>query len=136
MLSAEVLVRTTAEDRPRITLPLSANVSGRIWMQSRTLSFGAFLQGKPRTASLKFRPLSADVQFGEVKAVARKGKVRVEVKPDPLHGKRGVWRLYATVAEDVEPGPLDDEVIELHTEVEGEEVTLVKVRGYVRAVPR
>lgn len=136
MFSAEVLVRTTDEDRPRLTLPLSANVSGRIWMQSRTLSFGAFPQGKPRTASLKFRPLRKEIELGEVKAVARKGKVTVEVKPDPLHGKNGVWRLYATVVDDVEPGSLDDEVIELHTEVEGEEVTLVKVRGFVRAVPR
>ncbi len=136
MLSAEVLVRTTDADRPRLTLPLSANVSGRIWMQSRTISFGAFPQGKPRTASLKFRPLRRDIDLGEVKAVARKGKVTVEVKPDPLHGKDGVWRLYAAVVDDVEPGSLDDEVIELHTQVEGEEVTIIKVRGYVRAVPR
>lgn len=136
MLSAEVLVRTTDADRPRVTLPLSANVSGRIWMQARTLSFGAFSQGKSRTASLKFRPLDESVQLGRVRAVARKGKVRVEVKPDPYHGKDGVWRLYGTVPEDAQPGSLDDEVIELHTEVEGEEVTVVKVRGYVRAVPR
>jgi hypothetical protein len=72
------------------------------------------------------------VRFDKPRAVARKGKIRVAVEPDPYHEEEGVWRLVGTVPEDVEAGSLDDEVIEIHTGIPGEEVTLVKVRGYVR----
>lgn len=133
MFSAEVLVRTTNEARPRLTLPVNANVCGKIWMQARTLSFGSFTRGRPRKASLKFRPFDDSVVFGEVSARVREGRIQVEVKPDPLHAKKGVWRLYGTVPADAEPGSLEGEVIELHTGVEGEEVTLVEVKGFVRA---
>jgi hypothetical protein len=136
MFSAEVLVRTTHKDHRRLTIPLSANVCGKVWMQSRTLSFGAFRQGTARSASLKFRPFERTVRFDAPRALARKGRIRVEVKPDPLHKDDGVWRLYGTVPEDARAGSLDDEVIELHTGLEGEEVTLVKVRGYVRPARR
>ena len=132
MFSAEVRVRTTDAERPELTLPLSANVCGKIWMQSRTLSFGAYDKGQARTASLKFRPFDKSVQFGAVTAKSRSGRLVVEAKPDPLHAKAGFWRLYGTVPADREVGRLDDEVIELHTGVPGEEVTLVKVRGTVR----
>jgi hypothetical protein len=132
IFSAEVLIRTTSEKRPRVTLPLSANVCGKVWMQARTLSFGAFARGRERTASLKFRPFDDSVTFKDVHAVARKGRIEVRVIPDPLHAAKGVWRLYGTVPPETEAGSLDDEVIELHTGAAGEEVTLVEVRGYVR----
>lgn len=132
MFSAEVLVRTTDERRPRLTLPLSANVCGKVWMQSRTLSFGAFDRGTRRTASLKFRPFDETIVFGEVHARARHGRIDVEVVPDPRHAKKGYWRLSASVPLDTPVGSLDEEVIELHTGAPGEEVTLIKVRGTVR----
>lgn len=132
MFSAEVLVRTDDEHKPRLTLPLSANVCGKIWMQSRTLSFGAFTEGDERTATLKFRPFDDTVSFGEVRAVARKGRIEVEARPDPLHVEKGVWRLFGRVPQGTPAGSLDDEVIELHTGVPGEEVTLVQVRGTIR----
>lgn len=132
MFSAEVRVRTSDAERPELTLPLSANVCGKIWMQSRTLSFGAYDRGRPKTASFKFRPFDKSVKFGTVTAKSRSGRLLVEAKPDPLHAKAGFWRLYATVPADREVGRLDDEVIELYTGVPGEEITLVKVRGTVR----
>jgi hypothetical protein len=131
--SAEVLVRTTNPEHPRLTMPLSANVSGRIWFQARTMTFGSFDAGTERNASLKFKPFGKDVTFGKVSAVARKGLIEVEVKPDPYHAAKGVWRLYGRVPASAEAGSLDDEVIELHTGVPGEEVTLIKVKGTVRA---
>lgn len=133
MFSAEVRVRTTHATSPELTVPLSANFCGKIWMQARTLSFGAYDQGAEKTASLKFRPFDKSVEFGDVKARSRSGRLRVEAKPDPFHAKAGYWRLYGTVPADREPGSLDAEIIELHTGIPGEEVTLVKVRGTVRA---
>ena len=132
MFSAEALVRTTDKDRPRLTLPLSANVCGKVWMQSRTLSFGTISQGLSRGASLKFRPFDKGVKFEDVTAKARLGLIQVEVKPDPYHGDKGYWRLSGTVPKDAAVGSLSEEVIELHTGAVGEETTLVKVSGFVR----
>ncbi len=131
--SAEVLVRTTDKERARLTLPLSANVCGKIWMQARTLSFGSFDQGTPRTASIKFRPFNKTITFGEVRAKARHGRIEVEVEPDPYHKEKGYWKLSGRVPQETPVGSLDDEVIELHTGVPGEEITLIKVKGTVRA---
>lgn len=132
LFSAEVLVRTTDAERPRLTLPLSANVHGKIWMQARTLSFGVVPAGKERSASIKFRPFDDSVTFGEVSARARKGLVQVEVKPDPYLAKDGYWKLIGTVPEGAPAGSLEGEVIEIRTGVPGEEVTEVRVLGRVR----
>lgn len=132
MYSAEVLVRTTDKERPRIVTALSANVCGKVWLQSRRLSFGTFTQGRKRSSSIKFRPFDKTVTFGEVSAKSRSGRLQVEVKPDPYMGDKGVWKLIATVPVGATAGSLEQEIIELHTGVPGEEVTLLKVRGRVR----
>ena len=125
-------MRTTHPERSRMTLPLSANITGKLWIQSRTLSFGVFEPGTGKTASLKFGPGKPNVTMRNVRARARMGKLRVEVKPDPLHKDRGLWRLYGHVPTHAPSGTLDDEVIELHTGVEGEDLVLIKVRGRIR----
>ncbi len=133
MYSAEVLLRTTDKEQPRITLPLSANVCGKIWLQARRLSFGSFPQGRVRKASIKFRPFDKTVTFGKVSAKSRSGRLTVEVKPDPYMADQGYWKLTATVPADATPGSLDEEIVELRTGVPGEELTLLKVRGRVKA---
>jgi hypothetical protein len=132
MHSAEVLVRTTHPDRPRVTLPVSANVCGKIWLQARRLSFGSFRAGRPRTASIKLRPFDEAMRFGAVSARSPSGRILVEVKPDPFMAEQGYWKLIATVPADAAPGSLDQEVIELRTDMPGEELTLLAVRGSVR----
>lgn len=132
MYSAEVLLRTTNKERARLTLPLSANICGKIWLQARRLSFGSFTQGRVRKASIKFRPFDDSVTFGAVRAKSRSGRILVAVKPDPYMADQGYWKLTATVPADAEPGTLDEEIIELHTGVAGEEVTLLAVRGRVK----
>ncbi len=132
MYSAEVLIRTDHKERARVTLPLSANVCGKIWLQARRLSFGSFKQGRVRKASIKFRPFDDTVTFGKVSAKSRSGRLHVDVKPDPYMADQGYWKLTATVPADATPGTLEDEIVELHTGVPGEEVTLLKVRGTVK----
>ncbi|MDJ0974583.1 MAG: DUF1573 domain-containing protein [Planctomycetota bacterium] len=133
MYSAHLLVRTNHPEFARMELPLSANVVGRVWIQSRVMHFGVVEKGTRRTARLKFRPNDATTEFADVRATARGGKLEVQVGPDPLHKEKRLWVLEATVPADAAEGRLDDEVIELHTGVPGEEVILVRVRGRVRA---
>ncbi|MDA1194831.1 MAG: DUF1573 domain-containing protein [Planctomycetota bacterium] len=133
MFSAEVLVRTTHAERPRLTLPLSANVVGRIWMQSRAFSFGAVRLPTDKASSIKLKPYAEGVKLEKLRAVARLGKVVVEVIPDPYMAEIGMWKLIARIAPDAPQGSLEDEVIELHTGVPGEEIVLLSVRGHVLA---
>lgn len=131
MYSNEVLVKTNHAEHPRLSLPLSANVTGRVWVQSRTLSFGALRRGATRSASIKLRPFDPTVTLKDLTARALKGRVAVRIEPDPVHGEDGVWRLTGTVGPDATPGTLDEEVIEVVTGVEGEEVIRIQVRGHV-----
>ena len=133
LFSAEAILRTDAKGRERITMPITANVCGPVWIQSRRIPFGTVIAGKARTASVKLRPFDRKQKFSNVSAKARLGKVRVEIKKDPFHGDRGFWRLYISVPEDAPVGPLHDEVIEVHTGLPGVPPTLVSVSGRVRA---
>jgi hypothetical protein len=132
MFSAEVRVRTTDKERPELTFALSANICGKVYMQSRYVSFGAYDKGQAKTASIKFRPFDKSIHFGEVTARSRSGALEVEAIPDPRHAEAGFYRLSVTVPADRPVGSLADEVIELHTGVPGEELILVGVKGSVR----
>ena len=128
--SAEVLVKTSLESRKRITVPLTANVVGRVWLQTRTIHFGVVPEGTSRTASIKLRPRDDGDQLGAVSATSRSGALEVAVTRD-AHDER-YWVLKVTVPDSTKPGRLDDEVVELRTEVPGEERIEVQVRGRVR----
>lgn len=131
--SAHLLVRTDHPKHQRLELPLSANVVGKVWMQARVLHFGVVEQGTPRSATLKFRPNQESAPFNAITAKSRSKRVQVQVKPDPFRPTSGLWVLTATVPADASAGRLDEEVVELHTGVKGEEVILIQVRGRVRA---
>lgn len=131
MYSAEVLVKTTHPEHPLLSLPLSANVTGKIWVQSRTLTFGAFRRGEPRTASIRLRPFDTSITLKDLTARALKGRIEVRIEPDPVHGEDGVWRLTGSVPGNVAAGSLDDEVIEVHTGVPGEETIRIQIKGHV-----
>ena len=128
LFSANALIRTTHPDYPRISLPLTANITGRVWVQSRTVYFGWVNEGEAKSTSILVRPFDESVDLGEVSAVSRNGKVAVEVVPFPGHP---TWRrLRVTAPATAARGRLDD-VVELRTAVRGEEVTAIQVRGEV-----
>jgi hypothetical protein len=129
MFSSTALVRTDHPDYPRLAVPLTAAVSGHVWLQSRVATFGYVLQGESRRSTISIRPFSKDVDLGAVSVKVRGGKVEAKVEPDPNLPK-GNYRLTVSVPETAKPGTLDD-VVELHTAVKGEEVVEIAVRGEV-----
>lgn len=129
LFSAQALIRTTHPDYPRISLPLTANITGRVWVQSRVVYFGWVKAGAAKTTSILVRPFDADGDLGEVTASSRDGRVQVEVTSKP--GDPPAWRrLRITAPATAAPGRLDD-VILLRTAVVGEEITEIHVRGEV-----
>jgi hypothetical protein len=136
MYSAELLVRTDHPDYPRMSMPLSANVVGAVWLQMRTMHFGIVKSGTSKTARLKFRPYDEHVKFGEVHASCSDDRIKVSVRRDPLFQAERSWILSATVRDDAEAGRLDEAVIRLHTGTAGEETSEISVRGRIRAPRR
>ncbi len=129
MFSATALIRTDHPDYARISLPLTAHVTGKVWLQSRTVYFGWVPKGKSKRTAILVKPFSKDVDLGEVTAVSRKGRIEVTVEKDPM-GRAGWWRVVVVVPGDAEVGKLDD-VLEIRTQVPGEEKTEIEVRGEV-----
>ncbi len=136
MFSAEAIIRTNVKGKERITMPITANVCGPVWIQSRRLPFGTVPQGTTRTASVKLRPYDRKQVFKNVSARAKLDKVNVEIKKDPYHGDRGFWRLIVTVPKDAPAGTLNDEVIEVHTGLPGASPTLVTISGRVQRIAK
>lgn len=132
--SAEVLVRTDHPERSRVTLALSGNVVGKLYVQNRYFSFGKVKTLPwPKASSVKVKPYDADVKIVKPRATSKLGKVIVEVIPDPYMAAQGMWKLIARVAPNAPAGSLEDEVITLHTGVPGEETVEFAVRGTVSA---
>jgi hypothetical protein len=134
MLSASALLRTDHPDYPRIEVPLTVNVSGRVWVQSRTVNFGWLKAGETKRNTFAVRPFNKEVKLGSLQAVARRGKVLVEVTREEKGPSPG-WRVTASVPKDAPPGKIDD-VIDLTTDVPGEERIEIAVRGEVLPGPR
>jgi len=134
MFSATALIRTDHPDYARISVPVTAHVTGKVWLQSRTVYFGWVPKGKSKSSAILVKPFSKDVNLGEVTASSRNGKVVVEVEKHPL-GREGWWRVVVRVPEDAAVGKLDD-VLEIRTQVPGEETTELEVRGEVLDVAR
>lgn len=129
--SAEVLVKTDHPGQERFKLPLSANVVGRVWLQTRTIHFGVIPEGTSRQASIRLRPRDEGVDLGAVAATSATGHLVAEVRKDERHD--GTWILTVTVPDTTAPGRLDDEKVVLETQVPGEERIEIQVRGRVRA---
>jgi hypothetical protein len=129
MYSGTAIVRTNHPRHARLLVPLTANVSGRVWVQTRTVYFGWVPQGDSKSSAVSIRPLRPDGKLGVVEARAREGRVTTSLEPDPRGGAEA-WRLVVRVPEDAAPGKIDD-VIEVRTEVPGEPVTEIQVRGEV-----
>ncbi|MDJ0974584.1 MAG: DUF1573 domain-containing protein [Planctomycetota bacterium] len=127
--SKHAVVETDHPDFPRVRVSLTANVVGKVWIQKPRLFFGLIARGETRTLKTLVRPaLGSGVRLGKVSARSRKGVLKTELVPVP--GRPEHYTLAITLPGNAKAGLLDD-VIELRTQVDGEAVTTVDVRGRV-----
>jgi hypothetical protein len=129
--SKRAVVTTTHPDTEQVMIPLTAHVVGKVWVQKHRIHLGLVPRGREKSASVTFRPFRPGIELGKVSARSRRGILRTAIEPS--FGPSGPGhRLRVTVPADAPLGPLDD-VVELRTQVPGEEVTEIHVRGRVYA---
>lgn len=127
--SKRAVVTTTHPDTPKVMIPLTAHVVGKVWIQKHRIHLGLVQRGKAKSASITFRPFKPDIDLGRVTARSRRGVLQTAIVPS--FGPSGpAQRLRVTVPADSPLGPIDD-VIELRTQVPGEEITEIRVVGRV-----
>ncbi len=129
MYSAVALIRTDAPGHERLEVPLQAFVSGLVWVQERSVDLGWVRQGQTKTRRLSVRPFRKGIDLGKVTARARDGRVQVEVAPDGSD-RPGWWVVNVIVPASLPKGAVRD-VVEVGTEVKGEELTEVQVKAEI-----
>ena len=136
-VSKKVTVTTTHPSVPRVYIPLTAHVVGKVWVQTQRLYLGLVPRGTSKNASVMLRQFDKTQPLGEIQARARKGVLWVTVEdtftppgPGPNDPPRPAKRVRVTVPANAPLGPLDDE-IEITTGIPGEETIVIQVRGRV-----
>jgi hypothetical protein len=128
-MRAVVIVRTDAKGYERIDVTLQGYVSGHVWVQEREVNMGWVGKGQTKTRPIRVKPLRKGTNLGKVSARSKNGRVQVEAIPD-TEARPGEWMLQIRVPADAPKGKLED-VIEILTEVPGEEITEIKVRAEI-----
>ena len=124
-VSGVVIVRTDDPKHPRFTVPVQAFVSGKVWVDRRSVSLGIVPAGRGRETAVIVRAFGPGIDLGAVTAKARKGLVEVKVLPS---GKE--WVVTIRVPENAPTGRIDD-VVEVASAIPGEPPAEVKVVGSV-----
>jgi len=129
--SKKAVVTTTLATQKQILIPITARVVGKVWVQTSRVYLGLIPQGRAKSASIVFRAFKPQIKLGRVSAQARGGILQVAI--EDTNGPGGpAKRLRVSVPADAPVGSLDD-VIELHTQVPGEELVTIQVRGRIFA---
>jgi hypothetical protein len=126
-VSAMAIVRTDDADAAsaRISVPIQAFVSGKVWLDRRAVSLGIVPFGKGRPIAVICRPFGAGVDLGEVTATSRKGRVECKAIRS---GKE--WVVTITLPETSPSGRVED-VVEVKSSIAGEPPAEVVVTGTV-----
>jgi hypothetical protein len=126
---AILIVRTDAPGYERIDVAMQGYVSGHVWVQEREVNMGWVGRGQTKTRPIRVKPLRKGTNLGTVTARTRHGRVQVEAIPD-TENRPGEWMLQIRVPADAPKGKLED-VVEILTEVPGEESTEIRVRAEI-----
>ncbi|MCC7138671.1 MAG: DUF1573 domain-containing protein [Planctomycetes bacterium] len=124
-VSGTAIVRTDAAEAPRLTLPVQAFVSGKVWLDRRRVTLGLLPPGKGRRIAVVCRPFGEGTELGEVTAKARKGTVRATAVRS---GRE--WVVTVELPEDAPPGRIED-VVEVACSIPGEPPAEIEVMGTV-----
>ena len=125
-VSGTALLRTDDPDYPRIDAAITAFVSGKVWVDQRSVSLGMVPPAADREVMVGCRGITPDVQLGKVTAKARDGRVEVRVVP----GGHDDWLIGVKVPKDAKPGRLADVVL-VSSSIPGEPPAEIAVSGRV-----
>jgi len=124
-VSGVVVVRTDDRKHPRFTVPVQAFVSGKVWVDRRSVSLGIVPAGRGRETAVIVRAFGPGIDLGTVTAKARAGRVAVKVAPSG-----GEWLVTIRLPEDAPAGRFED-VVEIRSSLPGEPPAEVQVVGSV-----
>ena len=121
--------------RPKVHVPLTAHVVGKVWMQTSRIHLGLVAQGESKNATVMLRHFDGTTSLGAVSAKARKGILQVSIEdtftpPGPGTPPRKAKLIRVTVPKDAPVGSLNDDIV-VTTEVPGEEEVVIQVRGRI-----
>jgi hypothetical protein len=131
-ISGKAVIHTDSPETPSISALIGGQITGRVWIAQRQASVGAVTHGKGATLRIPVRAFNASIALGEVTARSRRGRVAAKAVRDPA--TRDLWNVEIRLPEDAAVGPVED-VVEITTEVEGEEIHFVEVGGIVMPKP-
>ncbi|MGE0193371.1 MAG: DUF1573 domain-containing protein [Planctomycetota bacterium] len=120
------VVTTSSPTQAEVRLPITAVGVGRLWLPSNRMSVGVIARGTARTATMPLKVLERGLVPGRLEAVVPSGRLLAVIETAAPEG----WALAVTVPADAAPGPID-EIVEVRTDVEGEERLAVRVLGHV-----
>lgn len=129
---SEIEVQTSDEARPRILIPVTAMVSGHIYIPRPRVYLGLLRAGTATSVDVAFRPQAAGQPLGSVQVQVTSGLVKARLLPD--EGPQGERRVRIELTGNEAPGPLDD-VVELRCSAAPGEVARIEVRGRIFGVP-
>jgi hypothetical protein len=133
--SKKAVVYLSHPRTPRVTVPLTAHVMGKVWVQSHRIHLGLIARGQTKSATVLVRHFDKETPLGEISGRSRKGVLKVTVEqtfttPGPGNPPRPAKLVRVSVPADAPVGPLNDDVV-IRTQVPGEEEVVVQVRGRI-----
>ena len=131
-VTGQALILTDDPHDAKLQVFIAGTVSGKVVVSQRNPSFGMVRQGNGATLPIQVRGFDASVDVGHVRATSRKGCVHVSVRAGDDSWMKGIWNVEIEIPKDARLGTIDD-VIDLTTEVKGEERIELTVGGVVIA---
>ncbi len=128
MVSGTAVIRTDDPRTPKVNALIGGAISAKVNIALLKPSFGVVTEGKAANLIIHVRPFDASIQLGKVSARSRSGAVKVELKADPTFP--GEYNLELELPADTKAGAIED-VVELRTEVPGEELVELPVTASV-----
>ncbi len=131
-VTGSILIRTDDPDDAALQAPMAGIVSGRVVVTTMHPSFGVVRQGHRAVLPIHVHGFDASVDLGRVTAASRRGTVDVRVRALDEVSMKGLLLVEIELPTDAPTGTIED-VIDLSTEVEGEERIELSVGGVVVA---
>jgi hypothetical protein len=133
--SKKAVVYLTHPRTPKVRVPLTAHVVGKVWMQTSRIHLGLVARGDTPHATVLLRHFDGKTPLGAISGSARKGVLQVTIEdsfspPGPNTPPLPAKLVRVTVPKDAPVGALNDDIV-IQTKVPGEEQVVIQVRGRI-----